>query len=1225
MKKYLSYICFLLCLSSGVLGDNGNNIIETKRKGPGKVKIGVHKLKTKELNLDFNKESKIIYGELPNYKGEMVFVSEKLDEIPSIKTAQGKRIINKIKTIKINNPIKTGKFTYEIINNKDNNKNYIKITTDSYLEGVYIYILENGTYKIKEIYKGKFKDIDGLKNNYDDSKSRHFKINFDKDRNGAVRLGRYTLTEEGVYNPKGQLASYIKLDGNFKEVKNNLQGKVDKIKIYLGDLVKEYNLKNREKFEGVIDVPRTGGEVKFLGDKNSPYLNFELMKWDKGFNETFVIEYIKTVGIQEEIIQRDYIELSLPEKIKTNSVNIRMENPLVIGENQGIGLVESNEKILKTYGSNKKELTKNNPWITVENPMDYRGKDLGKHKIVYYDGASHREFISGDDGSFIGQLPDNNFLINYLGGESPSTLLALTDYKFTEIQNKNIKMIHYYPEESGIKEPAYVYEYIFNVEKFDGYKYYDEGLSTIKLAGETVAKYKPEEGNYINLGKVILKDLDTRVTNKNGGTGIRIVGEEKVYLKNLKNPSEPLLEVKLEFKNSNGANGGVKNNLIGKNEEKSEDDIYLILDEKTEGKLLLGGQYEVVNSRGENPLKIGLEVNGDNLNYFKPLGKLIVEADLRYIESRISIIDGNIPLDIPANKGWIRINGSEYFNGLVEGYNKNNWGSVYNPVDIPLNAKLEIYDSTWKVLSTDQEITEVPLDTGNKLKIKHIPGNNYIAVGYERGQYVDIASGGAEGTYYLKFTNGKGRVLFIQKLYVSLGNRDKEMIVEFYNPVEIWLNDGNSDRGLILIDKNSAPAGKEANIGNSNSDNFDGMKTNWFKVYNAPETAGKRLILRDKNGTRRIGSSPLAITGPDGKARFQFVMYNNMLGISFASDDYRGQEFQEEVHLEYGMANAPAPIKVILKAPDFNISTYYGYGGIYLMDTYRKNQVGTGSETIFPGVSSIKNIKLQTILTTLKYSTNFLKFLPMPHGKNIEVKQRGVKVKAISNTPGDPVVEGILRFGDLDIGGFVDNVFVVPKSVGNYDINLQLSPKEYKKLLPRRKYEIFTMDGDKNVLEIGVLNSAGDGFIGKPFQEIIKFDKPMNFVTSPPDLEIYGGDIDFGKFNVYEKSSVRRGNSKVFIKGNDVTEYTVSLMGEVSPTETILYKDLDGEKVDNSSYMNVTDLKIEMESEKVEENQWDKDITRIYDLSGVAHYDKATAPEGKYSGDLWINVEVNPL
>lgn len=168
LNRIFMYIMMLFIFSHFSFSENENTeiLLKSRRKEPAKLTIGVTKLKTKELLLDFDAEKKIIYGELPQGfdDNKLIFVSETLDEIPSLTVSGNKRKVNNIEKYFARNVKSAPKFIYEIVagngeNGAEEGKKYLVIKCKTNISGVYVYVLEKESYKIKDVYRGKFERL----------------------------------------------------------------------------------------------------------------------------------------------------------------------------------------------------------------------------------------------------------------------------------------------------------------------------------------------------------------------------------------------------------------------------------------------------------------------------------------------------------------------------------------------------------------------------------------------------------------------------------------------------------------------------------------------------------------------------------------------------------------------------------------------------------------------------------------------------------------------------------------------------------------------------------------------------------------------------------------------------------------------------------------------------------------------------------------------------------
>lgn len=163
LKKFLFF--FLILFAFGFSNENKDSkVMLDKVRETSQLKIGVTKIKSKELPMEFDVESKKVYGEIEITDNDLVFVSETLDEIPSVSTTNGRRVINNINKYLTKNIKESPKFNYQIVDGKTesgekNGKKYLLIDCKEQLSSVYVYVLEKGSYKIKNVYKGAFKQL----------------------------------------------------------------------------------------------------------------------------------------------------------------------------------------------------------------------------------------------------------------------------------------------------------------------------------------------------------------------------------------------------------------------------------------------------------------------------------------------------------------------------------------------------------------------------------------------------------------------------------------------------------------------------------------------------------------------------------------------------------------------------------------------------------------------------------------------------------------------------------------------------------------------------------------------------------------------------------------------------------------------------------------------------------------------------------------------------------
>ena len=298
------FLCVILIFMSSLTfssNENSKIYLNERRREPAKITIGVTKLKTKELPMNFDVKNKIIYTELPQELNEndLIYVSETLDEIPSTSTTNGRKSINNIKKYLTKEVKSSSNFNYQIIKgNKETEieegKRYLIIKCKNALKSVYIYVVENGSYKVKNIYRGSFKTqistftIDAGQGN----------VTFDGNKILYTKeiLGTYNMTNTGVIftrtldGKKVENPDFIKVSTPNKFL-NNEKDKADKIEIISdkGNSTGEKHY-NNEVFDLSLNI--TNGNIRVYTTSDSSKVNFDLKltNWDgSAINEKITI------------------------------------------------------------------------------------------------------------------------------------------------------------------------------------------------------------------------------------------------------------------------------------------------------------------------------------------------------------------------------------------------------------------------------------------------------------------------------------------------------------------------------------------------------------------------------------------------------------------------------------------------------------------------------------------------------------------------------------------------------------------------------------------------------------------------------------------------------------------------------------------------------------------------------------------------------------------------
>ena len=316
LKKILFYLMIILTFTISFSNEENRITIYERENEPAKLKIGVTKLITKELAMDFDPEKKIIYCEVPEEVTEnySIYVSETLDEMPSTSTTNGRKTINNINKYLSKDVKANANFNYRVVDVNDEAtgevKKYLVINCKNPVTSVYLYIVENGTYKMKGLYRGKFNALLASKESI---KKEYGTITFS---------GLHEFKDEGeVSNIEfsganilvdGKQANYASLNGEFPKKYNygniDYLGKDPYYKItvsngavgyYSTDLIK-FDC-NNIKFETEVDLKDKNnvniGKLTVIEDNTSDYIKFKIQLNDKHTEVDLKISISYGVGL----------------------------------------------------------------------------------------------------------------------------------------------------------------------------------------------------------------------------------------------------------------------------------------------------------------------------------------------------------------------------------------------------------------------------------------------------------------------------------------------------------------------------------------------------------------------------------------------------------------------------------------------------------------------------------------------------------------------------------------------------------------------------------------------------------------------------------------------------------------------------------------------------------------------------------------------------------------
>ena len=363
LKKILFYLMIILTFTISFSNEENRITIYERENEPAKLKIGVTKMITKELAMDFDPEKKIIYCEVPEEvtENDSIYVSETLDEMPSTSTTNGRKTINNINKYLTKDVKANANFNYKVVDVNDEAtgevKKYLVINCKNPVSSVYLYIVENGTYKMKGLYRGVFATL------YEAQESDEAPINYGTIRfkntndlvardiitstNGANividRGGKLIEQSQDKKNDQGVIIESGVVDSltdkgfpkKFTREGKNVKYRV-KVTLGTGSVARQdidFNLIWKD-FDGIFDITlpvnvvgenlRTIREnIRIYTEKNSDYIKIQLKDWDNEFsilNLPVKIDFYRTGNIT------DNEDEEFTKHMKTISFNLKIDS-----------------------------------------------------------------------------------------------------------------------------------------------------------------------------------------------------------------------------------------------------------------------------------------------------------------------------------------------------------------------------------------------------------------------------------------------------------------------------------------------------------------------------------------------------------------------------------------------------------------------------------------------------------------------------------------------------------------------------------------------------------------------------------------------------------------------------------------------------------------------------------------------------------------------------------
>lgn len=1229
------FLCVILIFMSSLTfssNENSKIYLNERRREPAKITIGVTKLKTKELPMKFDVKNKIIYTELPQELNEndLIYVSETLDEIPSTSTTNGRKSINNIKKYLTKEVKSSSNFNYQIIKgNKETGieegKRYLIIKCKNALKSVYIYVVENGSYKVKNIYRGSFKTQISTLKAIDAGQGN---ITFDGNKILYTKeiLGTYNMTNTGVIftrtldGKKVENPDFIKVSTPNKFL-NNEKDKADKIEIISdkGNSTGEKHY-NNEVFDLSLNI--TNGNIRVYTTSDSSKVNFDLKltNWDgNAINEKITIQYIEEKFlIPDNTVATQTINISIPAfSTKEPTAEINISNPIVQYEKDGterkLGRVFIKGTSSETVDKAGAPYTINGDWISGNiTGMNFNFNNGNYNiKITSTDAQNTNDgpVFSGTSGVYYTDFISQNEAMWQTIGKEEKLSFGVHTYNFKK-GSYSLVMESY---DKKTKEVFQRTSFKVNFPDFDGTVYLDKTLeigNNPKFEKEYEIFSAPN--GKILLGSVGLKSLDRRITYaQNGGDGVSVrLLDQKVVLKKIGiDGNEYTINGTLTIEENDSLNNQVRG-ITREDTSARKGNVYLTLTKSEEEKLAGGGRYHILTADNREPLQVGVKANTGE--FFKPVSELWLITTEKYNKVKINFKNDGMPLI--TDKGWI-----DYINGTILGYT-GNWGDIAGNREIPKDTT-EIYllDETGKKLISGKN-WEYDVPIGKSSVTVNFDGTN-LKFGVKEGHYFV----GEKGKFFLRYVDT------VNKKYLKIEEVDVEFILNkltsnatlrFLNPMmaEPGVNTASWFRGAVTF--GAITNGEVITTGNHSYTHSDAVQ--WWEVKNAQSYKTGEIIYEIYNekgvSLGRISPQMKKITVTPNKVSYHIMGFepkNIEIGIH---KGYDGHSVNDVIYL---VGKNPDGTVVRYEKINIEIDEFepnaYGFlapveNGVTVENN--KGHVGIGTENLKEDVTENVLIDLGT---NFRFYSRLKGIIECMQSQELDLQ---TAVDVIAKPVGDDTT---IINGKLKLVKGTENVtnITMPETINlaeaarpkHYSLKFEVSPEEYKKLTTGTEYQIFKNDSDYHTLTIGLQNISAS-----PLRKNLKMDKALNFRTTGSSIEIkvQNDILDFGKININEKTNgtniIREGYTYVTVTGNGIKDFSVTpnnnQMGEIYLTNA-------DSSQDTTKKLQVSRLK----AEKVSERQTADKLIRVYNLNGIVTVPK-NSTVGEYTGQTVVNVTI---
>lgn len=359
LKKILFYLMIILTFTISFSNEENRITIYERENEPAKLKIGVTKLITKELAMDFDPEKKIIYCEVPEEvtENDSIYVSETLDEMPSTSTTNGRKTINNINKYLTKDVKANANFNYRVVDVNDEAteevKKYLVINCKNPVTSVYLYIVENGTYKMKGLYRGVFASLyEVIKDEYVNYGVIRFLSKNDLENDDRITsttganivIKRKATSIEQSQDKDTGVVKPLSDKGFPKKYAPGAMGyNRSKVKITLGTGVEvETEEKDFSFKDGLYDLTLSinsnmtrikNEKIRIYTEENSDYITIQLQSWDNKFsslNLPITIQYLAKEHLLSSFKEVKKIDFTLMIDPKNEAQSINNKSSIKI-------------------------------------------------------------------------------------------------------------------------------------------------------------------------------------------------------------------------------------------------------------------------------------------------------------------------------------------------------------------------------------------------------------------------------------------------------------------------------------------------------------------------------------------------------------------------------------------------------------------------------------------------------------------------------------------------------------------------------------------------------------------------------------------------------------------------------------------------------------------------------------------------------------------------------